>query len=91
MHNQDKVINTDEGIFVLCEREGVYKPSSLFLTSSTKKGVYYKNCSECGDFNYKVEQNKIQASKEFLEGLGYDTSKDIHTQFLERNAKYFKP
>lgn len=91
MHNQDKVITTEEGIFVLCEREGVYKPHTDFLKHQTNKSGYYKNCKYCKDVNFIREQNTIKLSNEILEGLGYDTSKDIHQQFLKKNEQYFKP
>lgn len=86
MSNNKKEIRED-GIYVWCYAEEIFKPESEFEIYSSNKNVYFRNCKECGDANTRRLRNERELSFELLKSLGYDVEGEIpiHVQFNKKH------
>jgi len=96
-------IITEDGMSYFCRICGTYKPENDFYKrKGSKWGVDYKckihstkkEPDDDGSMDYLkldplTEEDFIQTGK-LLERMGYDISKNIHQQFLERYEKIIR-
>lgn len=77
----------EDGIYVWCYAEELFKPEEEFDVYSTGKKVYFRNCKECGDSNARRLRTEKQLSKELLKALGYDVDGNIpvYEQFNKKH------
>lgn len=86
---------TENGVSYFCTGCGEYRPEKDFYKSKKHKWgidskckIHYRKKGENDDIDTRylklnrIKQSDFDEVKEFLQRIGYDTTKNIHEQFL---------
>ena len=79
----------------ICSRCKKFKPYTEFYRHRNNKDGYIVKCKPCtlietrktSGFQHQ-NKNEVDIAKELLEKLGYDLTKPIHPQFMDRFISY---
>lgn len=85
---EDRLIDTEEGTMGWCNVEKIYRPITDFqknIRSSTGFDYRCRYCNHKRTLNPTYRDEERIVSNQILENLGYDTSYDVHKQFLIRH------
>ena len=80
----------------ICKKCNKFKPFSDFYQHKNNRDGFHTKCKPCSLIELRRtsgfqhnNQKEIEIAKELLEKLGYDLSKPIHPQFMERFTSYY--
>jgi hypothetical protein len=90
-NNSHLVSFVDGEMYITCRVCGETKPEDYFDKNKNNKFGRTYACRVCIQMNDKgtitlenADERYASGAREILIGMGYDISKDIHTQFLQR-------
>jgi len=93
-HNRRLMLDSEWGY--RCSRCDTYKPFEDFHKDRSKPPFYIAyTCKECRklhkDSEPMISDDQRQIGLDILEVMGYDTTRDVHQQFLDKiERKYGK-